>query len=99
RCGTSRRTSASTPWWRPACRALFRGPRRTEIARPRRKLREARSPFRSGRGEPLRLANVFRRVDVEKRVERLDRPFGDGKRISRAPFADLVRTFLGEGVS
>ncbi len=44
----------------------------------------------------LGLGRIFRRVDVEERVDRRRRPIGDGNTVTRGPDLDLVQALLEE---
>src|SRR6476620_1344351 len=55
-----------------------------------------RSSVRKACRQALRFGDVVRRVDIKERVDRRDGPVRNCDSVSRAPFADFARAFLGE---
>ena len=46
--------------------------------------------------QPLGFGNIVRRVDIKERIDRHGGPVRNCDSVSRAPFADFARAFLGE---
>ena len=50
------------------------------------------------RGKLVRTRGVCRRIDVEERIDRNIRPFGDGNSMPRGPDLDFPQALFDQGV-
>src|SRR5262245_10986477 len=62
----------------------------------------AGSGIKASRGssrQPGRLCRVGGRVDVEERIDRLGRPFGQRNPVACRPYLDLAQVFVNHGAT